>query len=122
MCTWTTEEFDTDGYHDNSVNNTRITIPSGKTGYFQLNVMILTDPSSAARAVIDIRKNGSSTLLQNEDGKVSNSGNFSTINGILYLTAGDYIEVRLWQNSGTTMVIAANSPIYPHCSLNYLGA
>jgi hypothetical protein len=29
-----TEIFDVDGYHDNSTNTNRITIPSGKTGYF----------------------------------------------------------------------------------------
>ena len=32
--TFNQEPLDVGGYHDNSTNNTRLTVPSGKTGYF----------------------------------------------------------------------------------------
>jgi hypothetical protein len=40
------ERFDTDAFHDNSTNNTRLTIPSGKGGKYVAGASIRVDTGS----------------------------------------------------------------------------
>ena len=39
--TWNSESWDTDAFHDNSTNNSRLTVPAGLAGKYQLNVQIV---------------------------------------------------------------------------------
>jgi hypothetical protein len=96
-----TDEFDTDSIHDPSSNNTRMTIPAGKGGYYLVN---------AACPMEDIGASGNARLLIQVNGNVKFSG-FNgasdgcvgnTVSGIVSVSAGDYIEMSIYQNGGTT--------------------
>lgn len=57
------ENFDTNSFHDNTTNNTRITIPSGKGGYYQVNLAGgAFAPSATGYRGYEIRKNGTAIM------------------------------------------------------------
>ena len=105
---WNEEEFDTNTFHDNATNNTRITIPSGKAGYYEITAQatISSANTSGSRALV-LFKNG--TLYKSEYGNVSGAyagaGQDYTLNFTytLNLAVADYIEVKYYQNSGVTI-------------------
>ena len=72
------EEFDTDAFHDNSTNNTRITIPSGKGGkyLFTFNIGNTTN-SGGSFVAITFYKNGAT--YSNGCG---NNGEIALITGV----------------------------------------
>jgi hypothetical protein len=92
---WDNEEFDTSTFHDNSTNNTRLTVPT--TAKYFVNVILdVTGTQGAQVDTIDIRKNGSTVVAKTsfyDDTSVA-SGLAHTLPVLLALTAADYIEVR----------------------------
>jgi len=118
--TWPTEVFDVGGYHDTTTNTSRITIPSGKGGYYRVS---WRQGVTAAASTCTIYTNGTGGT-RNAFVNVANAeANGSTM--VLYLAAGDYIEVYLRQTSGTAKVAfdennGAAGFIWFDC--NYLGA
>jgi hypothetical protein len=93
------EDFDTDGLHDNVTNNTRLTVQL--TGIYEIHANILWDTNATGGRHCIIRKNGVATdlLVSSIPGNGAFSPN-SHISGFIQLTAGDYIEMFGFQDSG----------------------
>jgi hypothetical protein len=112
------EAWDTNSFHDNSTNNTRITIPTGKGGKYQVsgNVGIA---SGTGGSYLLLKKNGS--VLSYPVVVNGNGGGFSTgftFYTLLNLTAGDYIEMFLFQAYGGSR----NCEDATTFGVNYIGA
>ena len=93
------EVFDTGTFHDNSTNNTRMTIAIA--GYYRLSANVgLVSGSAAGAASVTIRKNGSSSLVTNIAvfGTVENQT--IAISVIVLAAATDYYEITVLQNTG----------------------
>lgn len=99
VITWNSEVYDTDLLHDTATNNSRITIPSGLDGFWQLTVKINTDADAANHnpMAIRFRKNAAGsgaggTLLdvQTFSGH-TNAGGVALV-ATYQLVAGDYLE------------------------------
>lgn len=94
--TFNTETFDTDSFHDNSTNTSRITIPSGKGGYYLVYWNIGLNGNGAVAISLD--KNGSA--YKRNSGYTTGGGTGAYTNTeIMSLTAGDYIEVAVYTTS-----------------------
>lgn len=120
---WGAEDFDTDDFHDNVTNNTRITIPAGVTkvklsyGFYSAN-----DVDSGGWSKAHIRKNGEA-----EPGRGFSSEDMSTDSGgdnqgfivstpTLEVVAGDFFEVVHGTNTGgATITIQAGNATYFEC-------
>ncbi len=113
-----TENFDTNGYHNNSSNNTRITIPAGKGGYYLLNGFITIDGSSTGERQIIFYKNGVS--LGNVTGGIAMLNTLAAINFnyTLALADSDYVELYVYQASGGSLDVKQASTFIA----SYLGA
>ena len=97
------ETFDTNSFHDNSTNPSRLTIPV--TGYYRLwcNLELIAGAATNVVSVFEIRKNGSSTVAQATHFHPGNSTDQVVQIGVMVsATAADYYEVRLLQASGNT--------------------
>jgi hypothetical protein len=120
-----TEAYDTDSIHSTVTNNSRFTIPSGKGGYWLFYQVLGFNPLSSGNMNIRFYKNNSSTV-----GGVMYSGSTSastlttvTNISILSLSAGDYIEMVAYQNSGSTMgILESGSEDFAYMGCQYLGA
>ena len=121
---FTSETFDTNTFHDNSTNNTRITIPSGKTGYYQIyGVAVFADASNGRQ--MWFLKNGATPQLAKMIFPAPSGYDIGPyLSTVEYLTAGDYIEMGVYQVSGGainvlgTTAVAAGSQF----GVTYLGA
>lgn len=122
--TWNLETFDTNGFHDNSTNNTRMTIPTGYGGKYAWSTTIGWGiASESGNKTIDIRKNNA-TIFYNEYEPAAEV-DFINLSGIIDLVATDYLEVRVRQTSGGAVNVHGddyNATTVSFFSITYLGA
>jgi hypothetical protein len=98
--TYNTETYDTDGFHSTATNTSRITIPTGKSGYYTVFVLGCFAANGAGARIIKIVKNGGTDLALNVLFGNGGAQTSMVISDIINLTAGDYIEVFAYQSSG----------------------
>ena len=105
--TWSTEDFDTDAFHSTATNTSRITIPSGKAGKYQINGAVQYNDNTTGYRVLAIYVNG----VKKWEVWCPADANYphNTISQILNLAENDYVELFVWQNSGNTLTIYANN-------------
>lgn len=101
VVTFDAEEYDTDNWHDNAVNNSRLTVPSGVT---RIRACASGDFvfSSTGTRFIELAKNG---VLVNGSFRteIAQSQFVGTCSGVLSVVAGDFFELRAFQNSGAAL-------------------
>jgi hypothetical protein len=119
--TFNAEEYDTNGFHDNSTNNERITIPSGKAGKYLLQTMVIFPANSTGVRDVAFQKNGTDTL-----GSTLVIGVATFTNRVAHLfvgdfAVGDYITVNVNQSSGGNLNVLANQN-FTRFTATYLGA
>jgi hypothetical protein len=113
------EDFDTDGFHSNVTNNTRITIPAGKAGYYQIGGLCDFSNAATGTNTLSIYKNGVNT--KNFFGAPNTVYPSGILETVLYLAVGDYVELFTKQTSGTSQshyVDSLNGQFYAF----YIGA
>ena len=120
--TFNDEFFDTNSFHDNATNNTRITIPAGLGGKYALTATLSYKSNSTGIRLIYFLRNGT----------VTNSGvEITALNGfdmsisascIMEVSAGDYLEIAGYQNSGGNLNIDVVTAARTQFSATYLGA
>ena len=120
--TWASESWDTDSFHSTSTNTSRITIPSGKAGKYEIQIAIGWNANTSGERVVKLYLNGASKEVT---ASAPASGTTSNILVTTYdLAVGDYIEVYLYQNSGGARSIQFDDAGERLCwfSATYLGA
>ena len=118
---WTTEVIDTDGFHDNSTNPSRITIPTGKGGKYLITFFgPWAANATGARAIALLKNGGANTPSTNWEG-FGSSANATTMTWtcIAEYVAGDYIQARVYQTSGGNLSFQRSEGFF---SVQYLGA
>ena len=97
-----TDIFDTDGFHDPASNDTRITIPAGLGGYYLISAKSTWNNSTNGRRIIYITKNNGAALTSSEGFSTATNTVYPTSNTqvVANLSAGDYVEVEIYQSSG----------------------
>ena len=124
--TWTAiplalETYDTNTFHDNVTNNSRMTIPAGKGGYYQVNAQGLWNTNTTGSRQIAIYKNGSVAIYGVLPVSSASGDIVSSIIFTLNLTAGDYVQMYAYQNSGGALAFYPNNT-YGGLAVTYLGA
>jgi hypothetical protein len=117
------EAFDTDALHSTSTNTSRLTIPTGKGGYWLINALTVID-ASGNDVFLQVFKNGS---VITGYGQWDNRFAASNYGGAGYvvasgsqaypLSAGDYVEIAV----RTAKATGANC-LFMTFSAMYLGA
>lgn len=105
-----TESYDTDVYHNNVVNPSRITVPS--SGLYLATATITFNTNVTGIRQIEVLKNGLGFVGMANIRSVPIAGfplilNVST--GPIYLAAGDYLEVFVYQTSGGALSVLAGN-------------
>jgi len=115
--TFDAEDFDTDAFHNNSTNNSRITIPSGKGGKYLFTVSGHWDENTTGSRQMYLRKNGSVIVSYQRWGSDGYVG--ISLSSVMDLVATDYIELIVFQDSGGNVVILGSST---NLQATFLGA
>lgn len=103
------EDFDDQSYHDNATNNSRFTIPT--TGRYRIDAQITYALNGTGDRGVVIWKNSIATgtrvahTFNKASSTVNHRAHLST--GVVALTAGDYIELGAYQDSGGNLDVKA---------------
>jgi hypothetical protein len=115
--TWDSENFDTDGFHDNATNNSRITIPAGKGGKYLFTGIINWNSNASGYREVRLTKNGTAQSYANIAATPTGEAG-TVITTILDCIATDYVEIKVEQSSGGSLDVK-NYSIF---QCQYLGA
>jgi hypothetical protein len=115
--TFDAEDFDTDAFHDNSSNNTRLTIPAGKGGKYLLSGALAWAGNANGLRAIKIYKNGV-FLTENSLFFGGSDGLTQPVSQVFDLAVADYLEVFGRHSSGGSLNVNTPSAF----QLTYLGA
>lgn len=100
--TFDTEDSDTFGMHSTSADTSRVTIPSGDNGYYQIiGTAFFAANATGVRAGY-IRKNGTTIIGPQLNYQNAGAGEAVSVLVIAHanLVATDYVEFLVYQNSG----------------------
>ena len=115
------EEYDTSTIHSTSTNTSRLTIPSGKDGYWAVTAKITFAGNSSGARQLRLNKNGS--LVANFLVPITGSGEQSIIlTNNLNLVATDYLEIVVYQNSGGALNLNLSGAEGSYFLCQFLGA
>lgn len=107
VLTFNTEEYDTHSFHNNSTNNSRLTIPTGQTWTY---IVVARVWNSANYKNLKITKNGSTDLAKDGQWSASSpSGTDAwcfTLSWVGRLSAWDYVEAFCYSSSNTVTTTA----------------
>ena len=123
IVTWDLEVYDTDGYHSTSTNTGRITIPTGKAGYYLVHVAIqYAANATAGHRTVYLVKNGT-VFLNGGESSTGNStvGTLTFYSMIVNLAVGDYITAECYFNGTMNVNKDTNYPA-SYFQAQYLGA
>lgn len=108
---WDAESYDTDGIHDNTVNNSRLTVPVGASKVI-VSAQVRWDSNSSGTREILLYKNGSGTYagrpFQHIEAQADRTVQ-SFVSPVLAVTPGDYFELVAWQDSGALRNIESHA-------------
>jgi hypothetical protein len=117
--TWDSEAFDTNGFHDNSVNNERMTIPVGYAGKYSIIGLVSWGADLDGYRLVEIFKNGATNGFMWSGAQ---AGYYAVaVIKILDLAEGDYVEIKGFQNSGGNLN-AAGAATESYFQIQFLGA
>ena len=103
------EDYDTSTFHSTSTNTSRITIPAGAAGYYQINGAVRWADNTSGVRVTAIYKNGSLWVRNLISGNIGSGSINIIVPIIMNLAESDYIEVFAYQNSGGSLDVVGNN-------------
>lgn len=100
-------------YHSTASNQSRVTIPSGKGGYYLIGANIAFESNATGRRIVRFLVNGTSIIHQEVRNAVTGSATIISLECVRKLNATDYVEVQVRQNSTTTLAVQALADYSP---------
>lgn len=105
------ESFDPLGFHDNTTNNTRLTVPAGYGGLYVILGQIAY-PSLAATDLHNIlRKNAVTDLAEGQVQGTASTATKVPAYTMEQLVAGDYITMSAYQSTGGSTTTQADRTV-----------
>lgn len=106
------ERYDTDNIHSLVTNTTRFTAQTSGVYDIKANIGITT--STLSSTYVSVRLNGSTYIATNYPYNAAGNITQTIPVSVSYeLSAGDYVEVVIWQNSGSSATVPAAGSYYP---------
>jgi len=120
--TFDNENFDTDSFHSTSSNTSRITIPVGLDGKYLVTFTAGYNANSTGIRGSALHKNGALAFVMFQVSASSAADTFFGSSQIMNLSAGDYVELFLYQSSGGALDVKGITIDATTFSCQYLGA
>jgi hypothetical protein len=99
---WDAENFDSDGFHDNVTNNSRLTVPTGLGGFYMIFATIQYSSFAATPATTGVKFQKNGADIFSTRGGTGPIPNGCSLMIPFTLAAGDYVTAMGWQNSTGT--------------------
>ena len=102
------ETFDTNAMHDNVTNNSRITVPAGKTGKWRIAASVGFAANGTGVRDVRVYQNGAIKSFARPGNAGAAVSTVILVADVLPASAGDYFEVFATQSSGVTLAVEQN--------------
>ena len=116
-----TEIYDVGSLHSTATNTARMTIPAGGTGLYLVTGKVGWPSNATGDRLLSITKNATGSAhdtINVQVGQTTGTGVQSQdVTTIMELTAGDYIEMDVYQTSGGALIIGGDGGQYYTCKL-----
>jgi hypothetical protein len=99
LVTFNQEDRDDGGFHDNAIDNERLTVPIGRAGWYVITAEALFASNSVGDRTVEIRKNGSTNVAATRADACNAISTSVVATALVYCAVGDYFEVRVFQSS-----------------------
>ena len=119
--TFDNETYDTDAFHDNSTNNTRMTVPAGKAGKYLVTGVTYFTNNATGQRIVYIYKNGANVIGTIQQGISASIDCVVQTSFVVSLAVSDYVELFAYQNSGGALNVFGTSSSSGF-QVSYLGA
>lgn len=111
--TFNSERWDNGGMHSTASNTSRITIPSGGGGIYQVSGHIVWAANATGVRSLQLRVNGTTTIAVTDANSVSANTLSMSVSTLYALAAADYVELIVYQTSGGNLNVTAVSNYSP---------
>lgn len=114
LVTFDTEIYDTSAYHDNSTNPSRFIAPT--TGYYLFVASANWQADAAGIRYIHVQKNaagsssGGTGCGQSWSAPAASGPTIHQVSGVVQMTAGDYLELFVYQSTGGSKTLTLDPP------------
>lgn len=108
---WDTEATNADlrAFHDTATNNSRLTVPANYGGLYFGFARVSCAGSTTGRRMISVYLNGVTVVGQDMTPAVVTNTSVRSCPFWAVLSAGDYVEVKYFQDSGGAQVVTPGS-------------
>jgi hypothetical protein len=117
--------FDTNSYHSNVTNNSRLTVPAGLAGVYQISGTVeWAGVPAGTNVTLFFRLNGSTIIAQDGPPTAPTGGGGSVkqaISTLYKLAVSDYVELCVRQNSGGSLTINSSGNYSPEFGMVRVG-
>lgn len=122
VLSFTSERFDTASLHDTATNPSRIT--ADRAGYWLATANVGWFANNVGRREISLIVNGAAAPYARvvESSPGTSAQTVQHVSAVLSLAATDYVEVQVYQDSGSTLAVFSSAPYSPEFSLHFLGS
>lgn len=103
--TWDSEQYDSDGGHSDSTNNSRYTVQTA--GWWEFHARIMFNTAAGGDRGARFLKNGAGNPFGEHASGSSTSVNDAGTHGWALLSVGDYIETQAYQGASGSLSVAA---------------
>ncbi len=109
---FTAEDWDSDAFHDNSTNNSRLTVPTGKAGTYLITATVEWDVGGGNTGFrqINVNLNGATNIAMVNQGGTASEYTRQHISTIYRLIAGDYVELQGYHTRGSNLDVTVVVP------------
>lgn len=111
--TFDSERFDNQGMHSTSSNTSRLTVPTGMGGKFLIGGHIEFAGNASGQRDILIQVNGSTVIAYDRVGPNGAVSWKMSLTTMYALSAADYVELLVFQNSGGALNLDATGNYTP---------
>ena len=120
--TFNSENYDTNAFHDDVTNTTRMTVPAGKAGKYLITANTTFTNNSTGQRIVYVYVN--TTMVHTSGPAIGGSASIDlglTTSYVANLAVADYVELKAYQNSGGSLAIFGNTD-RSSFQVSYLGA
>ncbi len=126
--THNSESYDEEGFHDNSTNPSRCTVPSGLdaagatyAGRYRIEGRCAIEITTVGTVAINFLVNGSSVTSDAQLSRTDGGGSSLLRSTELDLTAGQYVEIQGYQNGHASGINYGTGASVTYLQLTYVG-
>ena len=123
VLTWDQEDFDTSAFHSTSSNTSRLVVPASLGGLYHISFSTYCAPGTQTVGAWIAKNGATNTPRFGFTQTMNDATNGPALSGsdLLVLVPGDYVEVAVFQNSGSAKNFNLISPYIGFFSMVRVG-